>query len=114
MARPRLSTSELKAIQVCIRFTIEEQLFLEETAKIYGVSIVNYIRRRSLKQQLPKFQMTGIDREILIELSKIGNNINQLTRKVNQTNNCDLEELEGMLYFLKDQLDKIKSKIFEY
>lgn len=114
MARPKSSIETLKVLQINLRFTLTEQLLLEETARIYGISVVNYIRRRALKRQLPKFQMTGIDRELLIELSRIGNNINQLTRKVNQTNNCDLEELEGMLYFLKDQLDKIKCKIFEY
>ncbi len=114
MARPKSSIETLKVLQINVRFTLAEQLFLEETAKIYGISVVNYIRRRALKQQLPKFQMTGIDREILIELSRIGNNINQLTRKANETNNCNIDELESMLYFLKNQLDKIKSKIFEY
>lgn len=114
MARPKSSLEALKVLQVNVRFTLAEQLLLEETAKIYGISVVNYIRIRALKQQLPKFQMTGIDREILIELSRIGNNINQLTKKANQTNTCNIDELESMLYYLKDQLNKIKSKIFEY
>lgn len=113
MARPKSLIQDLKILQINVRVTLSEQLFLEESSKEYGISVVDFVRRKCLKKQLPKHKMSGINREVLIELSRIGNNINQLTKKVNQTNQCNNERLEDMLYFLKNQLDKIKLELLK-
>jgi len=75
------SFNNLKVLQINIRVTLEEQIILEEFSKLYGVNVVEFIRIRALKKQLPKQSMSRINRELLIELSRIGNNINQLTKK---------------------------------
>ena len=54
--------------------------------------------------------MPVINRELLIELSRVGNNINQLTKKANQ-NNPNLNGLKNELYNLNESLNKIKKQL---
>ena len=110
MARPKKSFESLKVLQINIRVTLEEQLILEEFSKLYGVNVVEFIRIKALKKQLPKHMMSGINRELLIELSRIGNNINQLTKRVNQ-NNPNLNGLKDELYNLIESLNQIKKQL---
>ena len=110
MSRPKKSIEQLKIIQINIRVTLEEQIHLEQSAKIYGLTLVGYIRRRILNQQLPKHAMPEVNRELLIELSRIGNNINQLTKKANQ-NNPNLIGLRTELDCLYVVLNQIKQKL---
>ena len=110
MSRPKKSIDQLKIIQINIRVTLEEQIHLEQSAKIYGLTLVGYIRRRILNQQLPKHTMPGVNRELLIELSRVGNNINQLTKKANQ-NNPNLIGLRTELDCLYEVLNQIKQKL---
>ena len=110
MARPKKSYKSLKLLQINIRVTLEEQILLEEFSKLYGVNVVEFIRIKALKKQLPKHMMSGINRELLIELSRIGNNINQLTKRVNQ-NNPNLNGLKDELYYLSESLNQIKKQL---
>jgi hypothetical protein len=112
MARPKKSFNNLKVLQINIRVTLEEQIILEEFSKFYGVNVVEFIRRRALKKQLPKHKMSGINRELLIELSRIGNNINQLTKRANQ-NNPNLNGLKDELYNLNNSLNTIKKQLLK-
>ena len=110
MARPKKSYKSLKLLQINIRVTLEEQIILEEFSKLYGVNVVEFIRIKALKKQLPKNTMPVINRELLIELSRVGNNINQLTKKANQ-NNPNLNGLKNELYNLNESLNKIKKQL---
>jgi hypothetical protein len=110
MARPKKSYKSLKLLQINIRVTLEEQILLEEFSKLYGVNVVEFIRIKALKKQLPKNTMPVINRELLIELSRVGNNINQLTKKANQ-NNPNLNGLKNELYNLNESLNKIKKQL---
>lgn len=108
MTRPRKQIQDLKMLQINIRVTLEEQLQIEEYSKSYGMSVTQYIRIRSLKRQLPKNSMPSINRELFIELSRIGNNLNQLTKKANQ-NHPDVKGLYVELLELKTKLNEIKT-----
>jgi len=110
MARPRKSFNELKMLQINIRVTLEEQIQLEGAAKTYGLNVVEFIRRKALQQQLPKFTMSSLERDLLIELSRIGNNINQMTKKANQ-GNSNLKGLENELLDLTKSLNEIKNEL---
>ena len=112
MARPKSDVKALKVFQVNIRLTLDEQIFIESQANTYGISVVQYVRRRSLNKQLPKHAISPLNREFLVELSRIGNNINQLTKKSNQ-NAIDRNGLDIELNLLKEMLYQIKSKILE-
>ena len=112
MARPKSTLEELKLIQVNVRFTLSEQVQLEESAKTHGLSLVQYIRVRALKKQLPKFKMSVADQELVIELSRIGNNINQITKKINQ-GNPNIDDLEDLLLLLMYKLNYIKMELLK-
>ncbi|UGS21824.1 plasmid mobilization protein [Flavobacterium cyclinae] len=110
MARPRKKLDEIKLFQINLRVTLNEQVQLEEIAKANGLNLVEYIRRRALQKQLPKFTMSGLQRDLLIELSRIGNNINQMSKRVNQ-GNPNLKGLESELSNLHKQLNEIKNQL---
>ncbi len=107
MTRPRKQIQDLKMLQINIRVTLEEQIQIEEYSKCFGLSVTQFIRIRSLKKQLPKHSMPSINRELFIELSRIGNNLNQLTKKANQ-NHSDVKGLYVELLDLNTKLNEIK------
>ena len=109
MARPKKKLDEIKLFQINLRVTLNEQVQLEEIAKTYGLNVVEFVRRRALQKQLPKFTMLGLQRDLLIELSRIGNNINQMSKKANQ-GNPNLKGLESELSNLHKQLNEIKNQ----
>ena len=110
MARPKSEIYKLKVFQVNIRLTAEEQVFVENQASSYGISVVEYVRKRALNKQLPKHALSPINHELLIELSRIGNNVNQVAKKSNQNFlekyvfNRDLRELKEILNQIKTEL----------
>jgi len=112
MTRPKKHIQDLKMFQINIRVTLEEQLQIEEFSKSYGLSVTQFIRISSLKKQLPKFSMSGLNRDYLIELSRIGNNINQMAKLANQ-GNPNLKGLEVDLLNLKEKLNTIKNQLLD-
>ena len=63
-----------------IRVTEKEKQYIKKRAKKAGLSITDYIVRLSL--ETPIFIPVNMQ-PFLLELKRIGNNINQLTQKVN-------------------------------
>lgn len=112
MARPKKKLDEIKLFQINLRVTLNEQVQLEEIAKMYGLNVVEFVRRRALQKQLPKFTMLGLQRDLLIELSRIGNNINQMSKKANQ-GNPNLKGLEDELLSLNKKLNIIKNELLK-
>lgn len=110
MARPKKKLDEIKLLQINLRVTLNEQVQLEEIAKTYGLNVVEFVRRRALQKQLPKFTMPVLQRDLLIQLSRIGNNINQMSKKANQ-GNPNLKVLESELSSLHKQLNEIKNQL---
>ena len=112
MARPKKKLDEIKLLQINLRVTLNEQVQLEEIAKTYGLNVVEFVRRRALQKQLPKFTIPSLQRDLLIELSRIGNNINQMSKKANQ-GSPNLKGLEIELVNLYKQLNEIKNQLLE-
>ena len=112
MARPKKTIEQIKIFQINFRVTLNEQIRLESFAKNYGLNVVEYVRRRALQKQLPKFVMSGLERDLLIELSRIGNNINQMSKRANQ-GNPNLKGLENDLLILNAKLNEIKSELLK-
>ena len=61
---------------------------------------------------MPKFVISGLEIDLLIELSRIGNNINQMSKRVNQ-GNPNLKGIEDELMILKAKLNEIKSELLK-
>mgnify|MGYP004701014879 CR=1 FL=1 len=77
-----------------IQFRVTESEFdkLKKSGAVFGKSASLYTKDLALKSRLkkPKFDHQ-IASEILLELSRQGNNLNQLTRKVNRMSATDPE-----------------------
>lgn len=69
---------------VPIRFSEDERKSLFEQAKSFGVSLSEFVRRAALKRRMPPLPPPQLNRDIYQELSRIGNNLNQVTRKINE------------------------------
>lgn len=112
MARPKKKIEEVKVFQINVRVTLSEQLQLEEIAKSYGLTVIDFVRRRALQKQLPKFYLSRLDRDLVITLSRIGNNLNQLTKNANQ-GKSELKRLENELLSLNEKLNTIKTELLK-
>lgn len=110
MGRPKKKIEEIKLFQINIRVSLSDQVKLEEEASARGLNVVELIRRKALQFQIPKYSISGLERTTIIELSRIGNNINQMSKKVNQ-GNPNLKGLEGELLNLNKKLNEIKNQL---
>ena len=84
MGRPKLSPEQRRDVQTTVLFTIEERAELEARARAVGLSLSEYIRRRTLGVPLPP---QSADREardkLATSLLRIGVNLNQMTKHLN-------------------------------
>ncbi|WP_164721452.1 plasmid mobilization protein [Maribacter sp. MJ134] len=110
MARPKKKIQDLKAIRVNVRMTVSEYLTVSENADTLGITIPDFIRMRTTGRVLPRKKITPEDRKLFIELGRVGNNINQLTKKVHLGMN-NTTVLTKQLSELERTLDILKSNI---
>lgn len=69
---------------VPIRVSPEERTQLMDAAKRFHVSLSEFVRRAALKLRMPPAAAPEVNRETYRELCRIGNNVNQLMRAVNE------------------------------
>ena len=110
MGRPRKELSALKIIQVNVRMTADEYVRVSTNAETLGISVADYIRKLGSGKSLPKKKVDAMDRELFVQLSRIGNNINQLT-KVYNSGIRDPFNIKELLIEVKDLLQFLKSNI---
>ncbi|MCP4282867.1 MAG: MobC family plasmid mobilization relaxosome protein [Gammaproteobacteria bacterium] len=88
MARPRKQTTEKRPRVVAYRVTDEEQARLEAKANQLGQSIGEYSRRAALRKRVVVQQAApALSIGAIMELNRIGVNLNQLTRVANTNGN---------------------------
>lgn len=113
MARPKKNLESLRAMQINIRYTVKEYLVVSDNAACLGISLADYIRRRTTGVVLPRKKVSSEDRRLFVELSRIGNNINQLTKKVHSGNHYP-RKLQDELIALRKTLDALTLKIVNH
>ena len=79
-------------------------------AETLGISVAHYIRKIGSGKSLPKKKVGTMDRELFVQLSRIGNNINQLT-KIYNSGVRDPFNIKEQLIEVKDLLTFLKSTI---
>lgn len=107
MARPEKDINDLKAIKINVRMTVQDYLCVCENASTVGVSIPDFIRKRSVGKPLPRTKISSENRKLFIELCRIGNNLNQLTKKAH-LGGFNPHDLNSQLNLLKSTLAEIK------
>lgn len=76
--RPKISIDERRLFTTRPGFNESEFERLEARAESVGLDLPEFIRRLALNQ--PFYAMPAVNRAGLVELSRIGNNINQIAR----------------------------------
>lgn len=98
--RPRLSVDERRSYQVRIGLTPAQYLKIEQRAESAGLNEVELIRRLAISQQF--YTVPAINRTALVELNKIGVNLNQLTKSANQTSALNVEAIQQIKAEIKN------------
>ena len=89
-----------------IRVSIKERDSWNEKANKAGLTLANYIRKladeepTSIAPATPRknHKFTKADPELILQLTRLGNNLNQIARRVNQSNlHISLDLLELLL-----------------
>jgi len=85
MARPKKKDNEKRKHQVNFRLTDDEYSVLLKQSQMSGLDKGTWIRKVIFSKRMPKAKLEPINQKLFIELSRQGNNLNQLLRKVNST-----------------------------
>lgn len=90
--------------------TVNDYMKVSADAVTIGLSIAEYIRRRITEKSLPKKRVSPSDRKLFVELSRVGNNLNQIAKVVNSGIRDPLsiykqiEEVKTVLQYLKSNI----------
>jgi hypothetical protein len=101
-----------------IRLTPEQRQHFEEIATLEGLKISQIIRQRVLGEK--PLKLTGIKREINQQLSRMGNNLNQIAKVLNSTAlskiplpASEIIELKGELQVVMNEIKVLQIKLEE-
>ena len=81
--------------RVTIRFTDDEYNQLKEKADELDISLSTYIRKKTLGNR--EKISTKCDKELLYEINRIGNNLNQIAKYCNTTKTIDKLVLKSLV-----------------
>ena len=85
MGRPRKAPDERKDARLpAPRVTSDERAFVEAQALAAGLDVAEFIRRRALGRKIDPARSVA-DERLLLEINRIGVNLNQLTARANAT-----------------------------
>jgi hypothetical protein len=103
-----------RTVRLEVRLTPDEEARLVALASATGANVSDYVRARSLGQTVPRTVATEDRRaliELLGELGKIGSNLNQVARHLNQGHPVD-QERESVRR-LTDSLASLHARILK-
>ena len=98
--RKQADNRERQTVSLSLWITPSEKAELDERAKAAGVKLADLARAA-----LFGFQLKAKDplrEKALFELNAIGNNINQIAKHANITDEIDQQELKNVLHILQD------------
>lgn len=78
-----------------IIFNLDEWKAIEEKAELLSMKTGTFIKRMSLEGQITCYTAKNVA-PVMNALRIIGNNINQIAKKANETNNIYAEDIEKM------------------
>ncbi|RYC51042.1 plasmid mobilization protein [Flagellimonas olearia] len=112
MARPKKDISKQRTIVIAFRVSKSEYVIIANNAETIGLSTAEYIRRKCTGKSLPKKKVNPLDRKLFVELSRVGNNLNQLAR-VSNSGIHDPFSISKQLEEVKMLLQQFKSNIVD-
>lgn len=101
-----------RSIQITLWLNEDEKKKLDDNANKTGLSISSYIRGLILGYK-PKELPSDNLYELLNQIRRIGNNLNQIARKANALNFIDVPSYKYECARLKKLEDEIKKKLLD-
>ncbi|HGM5271125.1 MULTISPECIES: plasmid mobilization protein [Serratia] len=100
--RINLNADERRDISIQFRVNKEEFEYLKSLVEASGLERGHYIRREILKSEpVVKRKMPEVNQKTYIQLSAIGNNINQATKKLNVNEYFGKNEVDKLMFNIK-------------
>jgi hypothetical protein len=109
MARPTIDQEEKRSIRFTFRLNQREEEMLIQLMAYTEKSAAEVIRNIVFRERLLKPKIPALDQKTYGELKRIGNNLNQIAKKLNANNRAS--ETEKTIKELKFTLNKILSKL---
>ena len=97
--RRKLPPEEIRDTTIKFRVNEKELDYLNDLKNKAGIEMGHLIRQELLKSQPKKITIPTINREALSALNRIGNNINQIAKKLNSEE--DLKTLKDWRFTIK-------------
>lgn len=111
MARPYKDIKEKKIHLTYVRLTSAERVLLSEAAKLEDYTLSDYIRSKVFSSYYSHIRKDPVKRKILLELNKIGVNINQIAKALNSGKNHEftslVKTLDDLHILIKDLYKKL-------
>jgi uncharacterized protein (DUF1778 family) len=103
--RKQTDQSERRSESVGFQVTPSERAELDERAAAAGVTLSEYVRAAALGYRLTA--KDPLREKALFELSAIGNNLNQLARHANMTEQIDPQELQNAMRLWREVVERL-------
>lgn len=107
MGRPKKKQSERKSCEIRVLLAPHEYDDFLKGAETSGLGKSGYGREILIRRK-PMFTRP-ITREAIIEINRIGNNVNQIARRLNRSNQFDKQDIQRMTNAFKKIYDLINS-----
>lgn len=91
-----------KEIRKTIRFSEDEYSKIQELMSEHKLTFAEFARASILKKKIK----TNLTKDLLFEINRVGNNLNQIAKKVNS--GTDRKNLLIELIAIKNQMQEIK------
>ncbi|HDL8492324.1 TPA: plasmid mobilization relaxosome protein MobC [Yersinia enterocolitica] len=112
--RKKLSADEIRDTTIKFRVNSKEMIYLNDIKNKAGIEMGHLIRQELLKSKPRNQTLPTINNEGLLELKRIGNNINQMARILNsQNDNQTLEQWKLAVKQISRILSGLEGKLNE-
>lgn len=84
-----------KSVTKNVRFTPDEMKYIEKKSNELNMTTSKFIRTISLKGEILKLENPEY-RNIILEMNRIGTNINQIARRLNETGSLYYDDVKNI------------------
>lgn len=104
--RPKKQEHELRNARLpAVRLTTAERVDLELKAARAGVDLSEWVRQQLTAAPIKRMTPARADASLISELSRIGNNLNQVARSLNRGRDADPHHIDHIMGQLHSTLE---------
>lgn len=104
--RPKKQEHELRNARLpAVRLTTAERIDLEAKAAASGVDLSEWVRQQLTAAPIRRMTSQRLDASLITELSRIGNNLNQVARSLNRGRDPDPHHIDHVMHQLHSTLE---------